>query len=159
VAEVRFSRLVASGGGVGFVPVAPGTAGSALALVLGAGLLALGWWVLAVGCVVACAVGWWACAAEMEAGDAGWIVVDEVAGQWIALLGLAGMTPSLPGLLPWLLAAFGLFRLFDIAKPWPVCVLDRRHDAIGVMGDDVVAGAMAAAVVFALRWAWIGLIG
>jgi len=126
-----------------------------VALVLGAGLLALGPWVLAVGCAAVCALGWWACAAEIESGDAGWIVVDEVAGQWIALLGLAGMAPSLPGLL----VAFGLFRLFDIAKPWPVRGLDRRHDAIGVMGDDVVAGVMAAAVVFALREAWPGLIG
>jgi len=147
---VRFSRLVASGGGVGFVPVAPGTAGSALALVLGAGLLALGWWVLAIGCVVACAAGWWACAAEIEAGDAGWIVVDEVAGQWVALLGLAGMAPSLP----WIVAAFALFRLFDIAKPGPVGLMDRRHDAIGVMGDDMVAGGMAAVLLLVVRtWA------
>lgn len=148
---MRFSRLVASGGGVGFVPVAPGTAGSAVALVLGTGLLALGPWVLAAGCVAVALLGWWACAAEVEAGDAGWIVVDEVAGQWIALLGLAGMAPSLPGLLPWLLGAFGLFRLFDIAKPGPVGWVDRRHDALGVMGDDVVAGVMAAAVLLAAR--------
>lgn len=148
------SRFVASGGGVGFVPVAPGTAGSAVALVLGAGLLALGWWLLAAGCVAVALLGWWACAAEAGSGDAGWIVVDEVAGQWIALLGLAGTTPSLP----WLLVAFGLFRLFDIAKPGPVGWVDRRHDALGVMGDDMVAGAMAALVVFALRWVWSGLI-
>jgi len=125
-----------------------------MALVLGAGLLALGPWVLAAGCAVACALGWWACVAEVDAGDAGWIVVDEVAGQWIALLGLAGMAPSLTGSLPWLLAAFGLFRLFDIAKPGPVGWVDRRHDAVGVMGDDVVAGAMAAALLLVARtWA------
>lgn len=147
---MTFSRFLASGGGVGFVPVAPGTAGSAVALVLGAGLLALGWWVLAAGCVAACLAGWWACAAEIEAGDAGWIVVDEVAGQWIALLGLAGMAPALP----WFVAAFALFRLFDIAKPGPVGWVDRRHDALGVMGDDVVAGAMAAGVLLLARtWA------
>jgi phosphatidylglycerophosphatase A len=47
--------------------------------------------------------------------------------------------------------AFGLFRLFDITKPGPVGRLDKRHDAVGIMGDDIVAGLMAAACVKAIR--------
>ena len=150
---MRFSRVIASGGGVGFCPIAPGTAGSLVALELGAGLLHLGRAALVCGIVLVIIAGIWAVRAEIAAGDAGWIVIDEVAGQWIALLGLA--TPSLPGLV----AAFLLFRLFDIAKPGPVGWMDRRHDAMGVMGDDVVAGALAAAVLLALTALWPSLLG
>jgi phosphatidylglycerophosphatase A len=53
--------------------------------------------------------------------------------------------------LPGLVAAFCLFRLFDIAKPWPVSWADRRHDATGIMLDDLLAGALAALVLALLR--------
>lgn len=152
MAAVTFARAIASGGGVGFCPVAPGTAGSLMALGIGAGLLHLGIWTLIAGIILVLAGGLWAVRAEIAAGDAGWVVIDEVAGQWIALLGLA--TPSLSGLL----AAFLLFRLFDIAKPGPVGWLDRRHDAIGVMGDDVIAGGMAIVVLWAARALWPDLL-
>ena len=148
MAEVTVSRAVASLCGVGLCPLAPGTAGSLVALGAGAGLLHLNFWALLGGVLLAVIGGLWAIRAEMAAGDAGWIVIDEVAGQWIALLGLAGLT------LPGVLAAFLLFRLFDIAKPGPVGWVDRRHDAVGVMGDDVVAGAMAALTLVAVRAVW-----
>ncbi len=77
--------------------------------------------------------------------DPGWVVIDEVAGQWITLLGLREPTPL------GLLAAFALFRTLDIAKPGPVGWADRRRGAVGVMADDVIAGGLGAALLWALR--------
>jgi len=138
-------RLIASGFGSGFSPVAPGTVGSVVAVVVGAGLMGVSAWALPVAAVAAVLGGWWAISACAGADDPGWIVVDEFAGQWIAMLALS--RPALPGLL----LAFALFRLLDITKPGPVGWADRRHDALGVMGDDVIAGAIAAAVIGGIR--------
>ena len=55
-----------------------------------------------------------------------------------------------------LLAAFVLFRIFDIAKPGPVGWADRRHDAAGVMADDVIAGLMAAVILYLAGWVMPG---
>ena len=140
---MTFSRFLASGFGSGFFPVAPGTAGSLVALLLGAGLLHISVWALLLGALLAIGIGLWAIRAAEGAADPGWVVIDEFAGQWIALLGLA--RPSLTGLL----AAFALFRFFDIAKPGPVAWADQRKGAVGVMGDDVIAGALAALALLA----------
>jgi phosphatidylglycerophosphatase A len=135
--------------GLGRLRPAPGTWGSLAALAPGAALLALGGPALVAAAALALAwAGWRAVAAlppEARESDAGWIVVDEAAGQWLALAGLA--TVSLTGLA----AAFLLFRAFDIAKPWPVSWADRRKDAAGVMLDDLVAGALAGAIILGLR--------
>jgi phosphatidylglycerophosphatase A len=138
-------RLVASFGGVGRCPRAPGTAGSLAALVLGAGLLAWHPGSLWIAAVLATAGGLWAISAARIEGDPGWVVIDEVAGQWIALLPLP--RPSWPGLL----VAFALFRLLDISKPGPVGWADRQHGAFGIMADDVVAGAIAAVLIVAIQ--------
>lgn len=146
--------------GVGLAPVAPGTVASAAAALVGAGLLRLSQPVLALALAAALAtgIGLWSIrrAARTgdlgEAGDPGWVVVDEFAGQWIAMLPLA--RPSLAGCV----LAFALFRLFDVVKPGPVGWVDRRHGAWAVMGDDAVAGAMAACCVGAARWALPGLL-
>jgi phosphatidylglycerophosphatase A len=139
------SRLIASGFGSGFSPLAPGTVGSVVALVVGAGLMGVSPFALPVAAVAAVMGGWWAISACGGAEDPGWIVIDEFAGQWIAMLALT--RPALPGLL----LAFALFRLLDITKPGPVGWADRRHDAVGVMGDDVIAGAIAAGVIGGIR--------
>lgn len=120
-------------GGVGFLRPAPGTWGSAVVLPVawaGPGAAAL----LAV---LLLAVGLWALRRLPEAeADPGWVVIDEGAGMALAL---AAVTE--PG---WgVVLAFGLFRLFDVWKPGPVGWLDRQKGPVGVMGDDVVAGAMA----------------
>ena len=84
--------------------------------------------------------------ARYQVKDPGAIVIDEFAGQWIALL-FAPMT------LWGGLAAFGLFRLFDIWKPWPVGALERGvPGAFGVMVDDLAAGLMALAVLQFTLW-------
>ena len=112
---------------------------------------------LAVAIIAAFAGGTMAIEREFEESgphDPGWIVIDEVVGQWIALLPIAvgatlsGTTPM--RLWPGILAAFLLFRLFDIWKPWLVGHADRRGDAIGVMLDDIWAGVFAACGLTAL---------
>lgn len=139
-------RFLASGFGAGYAPKAPGTFGSLVGLALGAVLLNLGHVPLLAGVVVASGLGLYAtrrvgCAAQ----DPGWIVVDEIAGQMLTLLALSHV-----GLLG-LALGFALFRLFDILKPGPVGWADARHDEWGVMGDDILAGLLAAAVLLLLR--------
>ena len=142
------ARLVASFFGVGFFPWAPGTAGSLAALALGAVMLALAPGLLPWAALVAAFAGLWAARVE---GDPGWVVIDEVAGQWIALLPLA--RPSWVGLL----VSFALFRLLDITKPGPVGWADRQHGAAGIMADDLIAGALAAGILWAVGNRFPGL--
>ncbi len=139
------ARLIASGFGSGYAPKAPGTAGSLAALLIGVGLLTAPDWALPLAIVTATIAGLWAIGPAGGGEDPGWVVIDEFAGQWIALLPLAHATPL------GLLAAFALFRLFDITKPGPIGWADRQEGAFGVMADDVLAGAAAAALVWALH--------
>ena len=146
------SRLVAIFFGVGLLRPAPGTWGSAAALGLGLILHRIGHFpLLLVATILVTALGFWACARELQdrpGEDPSEIVVDEVSGQWVALLfpsfgfwwaGLDSANFPWPG---WV-AAFLLFRLFDIWKPWLVGQADQRHDAAGVMLDDLWAGLFA----------------
>jgi len=145
------ARLVASGFGCGFFPVAPGSVGSLVAVLLGAGML---WWsplALPVAAVAAASGGLWAVRAAGAGDDPGWVVIDEFAGQWIALLALPRATVG------GLVAGFLLFRLLDVLKPGPIGWADRQHGAAGVMGDDVIAGGIAAGILWAVqsRWHWV----
>lgn len=141
------SRLVASFFGVGFFPVAPGTAGSAAALLVGAALMLGPPWLLPLGAALAAVAGYLAIphAVTDPHADPGWVVIDEVAGQWIALLGLAGL--SMAGLI----LAFAGFRLLDIWKPGPVGWADRQTGAFGIMTDDILAGGGVALALYATR--------
>lgn len=145
------ARLIAAGFGTGYAPVAPGTVASAAAVLVGAGLLAVSPWLLAAAALLATAGGVWAVGASRIEDDPGWVVIDEFAGQWIAMLAL-GHVSALG-----LLLAFALFRLFDVTKPGPVGWADRQHGAIGVMADDVIAGGIAAALLWLLHWVWPNL--
>lgn len=146
------SRAIATVFGVGLLRPAPGTWGSLAALPLAWAVhTLLGFWGLAVGTVVVSMVGWWATQAATAGSadhDPSEIVIDEVAGQWLALwpVSLGAWMNAVPVLALWpgWIAAFVLFRLFDIWKPGPVGWADRRHDAAGVMLDDLVAGLLAA---------------
>ncbi len=136
--------LIVCGFGSGFAPRAPGTFGSLLAVVLWWLLLApLLWWQQLLVLVAAYLLGSWLVGrvqARYGVVDDGAIVVDEFVGQWLALL-------ALPREFWPVLGAFALFRLFDIWKPGPIRLLERRlTGAAGVMADDVLAGALAAAV-------------
>ena len=135
---------IACGFGSGLAPVAQGSCGSLAAilpwLLLRELSLAANLAVIVLGFLL----GVWACERASRAlgvDDHRALVWDEFVGLWIALL------PAL--LAPWwaVFAGFALFRLFDVWKPWPVRVFDRRlHGGLGVMVDDVVAGMFAAVV-------------
>lgn len=94
--------------------------------------------------------------ADAEDHDPGWIVADEVVGMWIALLpvsyGAWSNDVTILALWPGWIAAFALFRLFDIWKPLVIGRIDARGDAVGVMLDDVVAGVFAAIGVLVLAY-------
>jgi phosphatidylglycerophosphatase A len=85
-------------------------------------------------------------AAERANSDPQVVVVDEVLGQWVTLAG--AMTLDWP---TWL-AAFALFRLFDIVKPFPLRRLERLHGGAGIVADDLGAGIYAALVLYAIGW-------
>jgi phosphatidylglycerophosphatase A len=96
--------------------------------------------------------GLWAIRAAHIEGDPGWVVIDEIAGQTLALCGL--MHSSWRGLL----AAFLIFRLLDVTKPGPVGWADRQQGGSAVMADDVIAGAITAGIVWAIGSRWPSLI-
>jgi phosphatidylglycerophosphatase A len=131
---------IASGFGSGFSPFAPGTVGTAVALLpwLWLRTLPLPFYALAV--VLAFAIGVWASAwvvRRSDVQDPQVVVWDEFVGVWIALI-------AAPAGWVWMLVGFALFRLFDIWKPWPVSWADEKlHGGLGVMLDDVIAGVYA----------------
>ncbi len=140
---------IASGFGSGLSPFAPGTAGSAAAVLVWFALrnLSLPLYVLAI--IVAFAIGVWASSIvvrRLGIADPGVIVWDEFVGQWIALLPLLLWPAAAAGKqLLWIVAGFLLFRLFDVLKPWPAGWADRNiRGGLGVMTDDVFAGVQAA---------------
>ena len=153
------TRAIATFGYIGLLRPAPGTWGSLAALPVAWLLHWLGGFpLLCLATLGVFAVGYWATRAETagrEDGDPGEIVIDEVAGQWIALFPLSAglwMAGAAPHVFPWpgWVAGFVLFRLFDIWKPWPVSWADGLHGPLGVMLDDVLAGIIAAGIVTAL---------
>ncbi|WP_176249873.1 MULTISPECIES: phosphatidylglycerophosphatase A [unclassified Sulfitobacter] len=163
---MKLAKLIGTVLGVGYIRPAPGTWGSLVALPWAWLLHVIGGFpLLVIGILVAFAAGWWA-TAKMTAGsddhDPSEIVIDEVAGQWIALLPLsyAAWSMGLNILVMWpgWIAAFALFRLFDIWKPLLVGWADRRGDALGVMLDDVIAGVFALICVIALAGLYHGLL-
>ncbi len=150
------TRFIATFGFIGLLPVAAGTFGSLAALPTGYLLhLAGGFPALALATLLAYGLGFWATRVETFEShdlDPSHIVIDEVVGQWIALMPLsAGLwfAGAPPQLFPWpgWVFAFLLFRLFDIWKPGPIGWAARRRGPTGVMLDDVFAGLAAAIVV------------
>ncbi len=134
--------------GVGYAPVAPGTFGSLVGLIL--------WWLLPQTAVVQVvtigglfvAGSWAATIAEHRFGrtDPGYVVVDEVMGM---VIGVALIPISWPGAI----AGFLLFRLFDVVKPFPVNRFERLPGGIGIMADDAMAGVYANLALRVLVWA------
>jgi len=138
--------LVATWCGAGYAPVASGTVGSAIALVL-LWLIPFTLTALTVSLVVVVAAGLWAGGrVERVLGqkDPGIIVVDEVAGMMLSVL-------LLPRTVPVLLVAFVLFRLFDVWKPFPARESQALTGGLGVMIDDLIAGAYALILVMGSR--------
>jgi len=145
---------VATWGGCGFLRPAPGTWGTLGGLPFGIALMLLGGPIaLLVGLAVVIPLGLWASKHfEIMARDkdSGMIVIDEVAGLWIALLP-AAFTPTS------VILAFLLFRFFDVLKPYPVSWIDQKmQGALSIMGDDLMAGIYAALVLIGLQYVGIG---
>ena len=143
----KFSFLLATFFGVGLFPVAPGTLGSLVALPLAFGLLSFSLEAALLVIAVIFVIGVLASnAVEADLGshDAKLIVIDEVVGQCLVVVLLEAFLPGLIDVMLLLVLSFLGFRLFDIAKPWPVGWVDSRvQGGFGVMLDDVVAALLA----------------
>lgn len=143
--------LVASVGGLGFAPVAPGTVGSVPGIAIAVALRATcPWWAEGVALVLLFAAGVWAAgAAETHFGkiDPGPVVIDEVVGMLLTTLFLP---------LTWTgwIVAFLVFRACDVVKPFPARQAERLPGGFGVMCDDVLAGVWGYAIVRGLLWAF-----
>ena len=135
-------------GGVGYLRPGPGTWGSLAGAVIWWFLVPPVVWIQVALVAVVSGVGLWA-AQQMEQhtgkNDPGIIVIDEVAGQWLALVGC--------GPVLWQFATgFVLFRLLDIFKPGPIYRAQSLPRGRGVMADDLLAGAVTLVILSALRW-------
>ncbi|MEZ5779644.1 MAG: phosphatidylglycerophosphatase A [Paracoccaceae bacterium] len=150
---MTFPRLLATWFGTGLLRPAPGTWGSAVAVALGLLIDRIfGFPALFAATAIVIPLGFWAIAATVAGSDdkdPSEIVIDEVAGQWIALMFPAaafwhrGLEDWWLAAWPGWVAAFLFFRLFDIWKPGPIGRADRRGDASGTMEDDLWAGLFA----------------
>lgn len=139
---------IATVAGSGYFPWGPGTLGS----LAGIGIIAAlhtfahaGRLTIAALTVVALAPAVWSAGVverTVNKRDPGIVVIDEVLGQWVTLLGASAL--SWKGFL----AAFVLFRLFDIWKPWPVRNFERLPGGAGIVADDLAAGAYGALILY-----------
>jgi phosphatidylglycerophosphatase A len=144
---------VATCGGVGYSPIAPGTAGSALGIVIVAAVVATisasQLWLrigLALAALLLLPIGAWAgTRAEAYYGktDPSHVVIDEVAGQFLTLAGAPAVSWK------WMIAGLFLFRLLDIIKPFPARRAESLPGGWGIMVDDLIAGAYGALVLTA----------
>ena len=144
----RLATVLATWFGCGYFPVGPGTAGSLAAVLiavaahqyLGAGRVTF---LLATLVMLAPAI-WSATrtARLLNREDPGVVVIDEVLGVWVTLLGAAALN--------WksFTAAFVLFRIFDIWKPWPVRPFEDLPEGTGIVADDLAAGVYAAIMLY-----------
>jgi len=151
IEEAPIARQIALCFGCGRLQPMPGTWTSAIALAPAALIVwLLGHYVLLLAIVVVSLTGLWAAQRYSEITlrkDPSEVVIDEVAGQWIAVLPLC---------LDWRawLFAFVLFRIFDITKIWPLRRLERLPGGLGIMADDLLAGVYAAIVGALIAWWW-----
>lgn len=137
-------HFIAFGFGTGLSPKGPGTVGTLMGLPFWLLLNHLQWPLYLIVCAALFAYGCWVCgesAKRLGVHDHGGIVFDEIVGFLVSctpllMLGLSSW---------WLIAAFVLFRFFDIFKPWPIKVVDAKvHGGFGIMVDDLIAGLFAA---------------
>ena len=142
-------QFLAFGFGSGLSPRAPGTMGTLVAVPI---YCAIAYWNLAwysVFVVIAALLGIWICGAasrELRVHDHPGIVWHEFVGYWITMW-------AMPVDWVWMLAGFVVFRVFDIAKPWPISQLDRKvKGGSGIMVADILAGAVACATLHLALW-------
>lgn len=151
-----WEHFIAYGFGAGLAPKAPGTFGT----VVGVPFWFLLHWLTPApaeylaACMVLFIFGCWICGESsrlLGLHDAPGIVFDEIVGYLITCVPLLYLPATAP-IWPWLIAAFVLFRIFDIIKPWPIRWLDQKvHGGFGIMIDDVLAGIFAALCLWGAR--------
>ena len=141
---------IAFGAGAGLAPWAPGTAGTIVAIPIYAALATQPVAIYLLAVALAVAAGVWVCgrtARELGVHDHPGIVLDEIAGFLVTMT-------ALPSDWPWIAAGFVAFRILDAAKPWPISLADRKiGGGLGIMLDDLLAGALACAALHAARYA------
>jgi phosphatidylglycerophosphatase A len=158
----RAGLLLATGFGLGYAPIGPGTAGSLGAAALFA-VLHFSLTIPALHYVYLFVLAWlvpvamWSteqALSHWKTHDPQTVVIDEILGQWLTYGGLVlAAYAGLPAAgWKYLVAGFILFRAFDILKPFPIRRAERLGGAAGVVADDALAGAYAAAVLGALAW-------
>ena len=139
-------------GPIGHLRPAPGTIGSAVGVVSGYMIASYGAEILALATLLLTIIGILAADAYSQTTsrkDAPEIIIDEVAGQWIALI-------ILPLDLWWFAAAFVLFRFFDITKIGPVGMAEQLSGGVGIMADDIIAGLLTALCLWGARQIFFG---
>ena len=159
-------RMIATLFGIGWLKPAPGTWGSAAAVLLGVlACVFLHPLLVPAGFLLATVLGFWAVPRVLAGSadkDPSWIVIDEAAGQWLAMsftvVPLWRHGVSILDAWPGYVAPFLLFRLFDIWKPWLVGRAGRRGDATGLVLDDLWAGLFAGIVSVILAGLYHGLL-
>ena len=151
VALTTPSGLLAFGFGTGLSPFAPGTMGTLMAIPFTFALKSLGTTGFWIALLLLFLLGIWVCdrvSHKLGVHDHGGIVWDEMVGYWLSMA-------FVPLQWQWLLAAFVLFRFFDIVKPWPIRQLDQKvSGGFGIMIDDIVAALFTIIILAVLQSLW-----
>lgn len=142
---MKAAALIATGLGVGYSPLAPGSLGSLWGIALTAATLTLPLAVKLAVLALVTAVGIWASerVGRVWGHDHRQIVVDETAGQYLTLLAAPDVT--------WFAWGFVLFRVADVVKPYPASILDRKKGGFYTMADDLAAGLYGMLALWGLR--------
>ena len=147
-----YHEMIATGLGVGHFPYGPGTMGALLAILIWYPITTMAnhttWFLITLALILAFTLlgAWSSTVAERYWGeDPSRVVIDEVVGQWITLL-------AVPAVFSWwhVLAAFVLFRFFDIVKPLGVRKMENFKNGWGIMADDILAGCYGAILIYLL---------
>ena len=147
-----YHEMIATGLGVGHFPYGPGTMGALLAILIWYPITTMAnhttWFLITFALILAFTLlgAWSSTVAERYWGeDPSRVVIDEVVGQWITLL-------AVPAVFSWwhVLAAFVLFRFFDIVKPLGVRKMENFKSGWGIMADDILAGCYGAILIYLL---------
>ena len=147
-----YHEMIATGLGVGHFPYGPGTMGALLAILIWYPITTMAnhttWFLITLALILAFTLlgAWSSTVAERYWGeDPSRVVIDEVVGQWITLL-------AVPAVFSWwhVLAAFVLFRFFDIVKPLGVRKMENFKSGWGIMADDILAGCYGAILIYLL---------
>ena len=137
--------ILASLGGIGLIPFAPGTFGSIFAWI--AFILISHFVNMLILTIVIIILSIWVCekvSKDLFEKDHKSIVIDELAGMWVALLPMIYFASSQNERITYAILALVFFRFFDILKPFPVSYFDQKYkNGFGIVFDDIIAGILA----------------